>query len=431
VKKRYHTIDRQGKANERKLADHLTRNGQAIMPMVDLIEQCRMAVDRIIDVAGRSVIQAVLELSAERVVGGPRQQGRARPGEVVWHGHQAGSVKLSDRTLRVSKPRLRRKGEDGGEVAVPAYEAMQDDEGLGRQVLGVLMKGVSTRQYAEVIPEMAETLGVSRSNVSREMVAASEAELQKLVERPLGELKLLVIYLDGMSFGDHMLISAVGVDEEGHKHVLGLAEGATENAAAVQDLLESMVARGVDPSRKLLLVIDGAKAMRTAINRVFGAQHPIQRCRTHKLRNVLERLPQDQRDQVAAAMKAAWKLEAKEGIAKLKKLSEWLDQWPAAAASLLEGLEECFTVNHLGMPASLHRCLTTTNIIESPHSGVRMRTRRVCRWRDGRMVLRWGAASWLATEKNFRRLMGYKDLWMLKATLRESEQFPLPKREVA
>jgi putative transposase len=431
VKKRYHTIDKQGKVNERKLAEHLTRNGQAILPMVDLIEQCQMAVDRLIDISGRSVIQAVLELSAERVAGGPRRRGQPRQGEVVWHGHQAGSVKLSDRTLRVSKPRLRRKGEDGGEVAVPAYQAMQDDERLGQQMMGVLMKGVSTRRYSEVIPEMAETVGVSRSNVSREMVAASEAELKKLVERPLGELKLLVIYLDGMSFGDYMLIGAIGVDEEGRKHVLGLVEGATENAAAVQDLLESMVARGLDPRRKLLFVVDGAKAMRTAINRVFGADHPIQRCRTHKLRNVLERLPEDQRDQVAAAMKAAWKLEAKEGMIKLKKLSEWLDQWPTAAASLLEGLEECFTVNRLGLPPSLHRCLTTTNIIESPHSGVRMRTRRVCRWRDGKMALRWGAASWLATEKNFRRLMGYKDLWMLKATLRESEQFPQPEREVA
>jgi putative transposase len=418
VKRNYHTIASSGKVNERKLAEFLSRNGQLLLPMVDLIEQSRMAVEELIDVAGRVTIEAVLNLSAQQVAGLPTQ-GKRRDGEVYWHGTQRGSVYLSQRKLPVNKPRLRKKGKGSGkEVAVPAYEAMQDRQGMGARMLDLLMRGVTTRQYQHVIPEMAETVGVCKSSVSRETIVAAEKELESLTARRFDQLELLIIYLDGMVFGDHHVIGAVGVDAEGHKHLLGIQEGATENAAAVKDLLERLVEQGVDPKRKRLFVIDGSKALRTAINAVFGADHPVQRCRQHKLRNVLDRLPEDQKDQVKSLLKAAWRLDHKEGMAKIRKLSEWLErECPAAAASLLEGLEECFTINRLELPASLHRCLATTNVIESPHAGVRSRTNRVSRWKDAAMVLRWVASAFLATEKSFRRIMGYKDLWALKAIL--------------
>ncbi len=182
------------------------------------------------------------------------------------------------------------------------------------------------------------------------------------------------------------------------------------------------MARGVKSNRKRLFVIDGSKALRAAINAVFGTQHPVQRCRAHKLRNVLDHLPQDQKGQVKSAMRAAWKLDADGGMARMKKLAEWLERdYPAAAASLREGLEECFTLNRLDVPPSLHRCLASTNIIESPDSGVRMRTPRVCRWRDSGMVKRWMTSAFLATEKNFRKIMGHRDLWALDAILHRSK----------
>jgi len=414
LRRSYHTLTAKGEANAKRLAEFFSRNGQGLLPMVDLIERSRMAVDELVDVAGRATIEAVLQLSAEQVAG-PRTPGQRRLDRPLWHGRQAGRVCLKERKLGVTKPRLRQKG--GGEVAIPAYEAMQEN-GIGARMLDVLMRGLSTRQYAEVLPEMASTCGVSRSNVSREAAEAGEAALKELLERRFDEIDLLVIYIDGMQFGEHHIISAVGVDRAGHKHVLGIQQGATENAAAVEDLLRQLVARGVDPKAKRLFVIDGAKALRAAINKVFGPQQPVQRCRNHKIRNVCDRLPEEQKDQVKAAMRASYKLEAKEGMARLRKLADWLEQEsPAAANSLREGLEECFTINRLGIPPSLHRCLATTNVIESPQSGVRMRTRRVCRWRDAAMVERWVAASFLATEKNFRRIMGWKDLWQLEAIL--------------
>lgn len=419
MKKSYHTIDKQGKANERKLTEFLSKNGQMLLPMVDLIEQCQWACDELIDVTGRAAIQAVLRLSAEQVVGGPPQQGKRRNGDVVFYGEQPGMVMLSDRKLQVRRPRLRGRGSGAEkEVEIPAYAAMHNQPRLSARMLDILMRGVSTRQYKSVIPEMADTVGVSKSSVSREIIEASEAEVEALLSRRFEDVKLIILYIDGMAFGDHVMIGAVGVDTDGNKHVLAIREGATENATVVKELLEDLVARGVNPEQKRLFVIDGSKALRTAINAVFGSHQPVQRCRAHKLRNVVDHLPKDQKDQVKSVLRAAWKMEAKAGMARLKKLAEWLErEYPSASASLLEGLEECFTINRLDVPPSLHRCLATTNLIESPHSGVRMRTRRVCRWRDGGMVKRWMASAFLATEKNFRKMMGYRDLWALEAIL--------------
>lgn len=418
MEKPYHIV---GKEETQEVAKFLAKNGQALLPMVELIEQSKMAVDELIDVVGRAQIEAVLRLSAEGIAGA-RHPGK-KGGTIGWHGGEKGTVCLKERKLRVRRPRLRNKGRGKeGEVAIPAYEMMRQDAKLGSRMLEILLRGVSTRQYRAVLPEMAETVGVSRSSVSREAIEASEEELQRLCERRLDAVNLLVIYLDGIIFGDHHVLVAMGVDEEGKKHVLGLAEGASENQAVAKGLLEDLVRRGVKLDHKYLFVIDGSKALRVAIDAVFGTKHPVQRCRHHKIENVMGYLPEELKEQVKAALRAAFRLSAKEGMARIEKQAEWLErEYPSAAVSLREGLAEMFTVNCLGLSPSLSRCLVSTNVIESPHSGVRMRTRKICRWRDGKMVLRWAAAALLMTEQNFRRIMGYRDLWMLKAALDEHQ----------
>jgi putative transposase len=418
VEKRYHLV---GKASREELGRYLARNGQVLLPMVELIEQSKLSVDELIDVLGRAQIEAVLRLSAERMAGPPHPGKKG--GEIGWHGREEGTVCLQERKLRVQRPRLRKKGQGrNGEVALPAYEAMRSNERLGGRMLEILLRGVSTRQYRGVLPEMAETVGVSRSSVSREAIEASEEELRRLCERPLDEQDLLVLYLDGVIFGEHHVLVAVGVDEKGKKHVLGIAEGASENQAVARGLLEDLVRRGVKTDRKYLFVIDGSKALRAAIEAVFGAENPVQRCRHHKLENVMGYLPEHLKEQTKAALRAAFRLSAREGMARLEKQAEWLErEYPSAAASLREGLAEMFTVNRLGLSPSLSRCLVSTNVIESPHSGVRLRTRKICRWRDGKMVLRWAAAALLITEQNFRKVMGYRDLWMLKGALGRKE----------
>ena len=411
------------KTDSKKLTEFLCQDGQFLLPMVELITGAEMAIDELIEVTGRAAIEAVLMLSAQEVAG-PKHPGKKGAGEITWYGRQQTTIPLSERKLRVDKPRLRRKGSGADkEVAIPAYEAMLSNSRLGRRILEILLHGVSTRNYRKVLPQMAETVAVSKSNLSREFIEASEQTLKDLWERRFEGKDILIVYLDGIQFGQTHVIVALGVDRQGYKHVLGLREGSSENATVVKDLLTDLVSRGLDPGRRRLFVIDGSKALRAAIDEVFGDKNPIQRCRNHKIRNVLDYLPKDRQENVRCAMKAAFQLPAEQGMAKLKKLSDWLAQeYPSAAESLLEGLAEMFTINRLDLPGQLRRCLASTNIIESPNAGIREKTGRVTRWRDGQMVLRWTASALMTLEKRMRRIMGHQQLWMLEAKLQEQIQ---------
>ena len=420
MKKSYEVGD---KADRRAMTEFLRREGQFPLPMVELVEQAEFAIDGVIEVIGRATIEAVLDMSAEAVAG-PKQAGKSREeGEAVWYGRQAGQVYVSNRKVRVERPRLRRRGEGaGGELEVPAYAAMRRPGPLADRMLEILMAGVSTRKYEGVIGEMADTVGVGKSAVSRSTVEATERVLKELMERRLEDWDLLVIYIDGIQFGTQHVLAAVGVDSDGKKHVLGVRQGASENTEVARALLEDLVERGLDTGRRRLFVIDGAKALRKAIDQVFGPANPVQRCRNHKIRNVLGHLPKELHDQVRAAMRAAWKLDAKEGEQKLEQLARWLERdHPSAAASLREGLSDMFTINRLGLPPRLRKCLGTTNVIDSTHSGVRQRTRRVTNWKNGTMALKWAAASFVETEKSYRRIVGFDQLWMLKAHLDDHE----------
>jgi len=410
----------EGKDKERILS-FLQKDGQLLLPILEMVETGRMAVDQLIDVTGRAMLEMMLKLSAEGLAG-PKKRGKAGE-EVRWHGTQGGVVHMSDRKVRVTRPRLRRKGPGrGGEVEIPAYGAMQDYD-IGRRMLEILLSGVSTRQYERILPEMADTVGIKRSSVSREAIRASEAALKAFCERRWDDASFLAIYIDGVRVGEYHVIVALGVDSKGHKHVLGLREGATENSVVVKDLLVDLVERGIKPDRPRLFVIDGSKALRKGITEVFGRENPVQRCRKHKEQNVLGYLPEEQKERTRWVMRAAFNLDAKQGMAKLEEHARWLERsHPDAAASLREGMEEMFTINRLGLPPTLRRCLGTTNIIENPNSGMRQRTRNVKRWRDGKMVLRWLGSAYLDNEKHFRRIMGYKDLWILEAALKEGDQ---------
>lgn len=392
----------------------LAGSGQALLPMLELLEGAQASIDELMHDAAVAVVEQLLVLSAQELAGA-KQRGR-EGGSVLWHGAQRGVVSLAERQLRVQRPRLRDKS--GHEVPVPAYERLREDSGIGKRVRDIMVAGVSTRRYASVLPEAAGTVGVSKSTVSRRFIEASAAQLAELNERSLAGAAVLVIYIDGIVVDGHHIIAAVGVDEAGNKHMLGLALGASENAHVVKDLLRRLIERGLDAGLSYLFVIDGGKALRSAIDEMFGERAHVQRCRTHKLRNVLERLPKTEAAQTKAVMMAAYKLDPKQGMAKMKKQAEWLErEHPDAAASLREGLHETYTVNALGLPPSLTRCLCTTNIIENPNGIVRRTSRRVTRYRDADMALRWTATGFIEAQKSFRKIQGIKDLWILRAAL--------------
>jgi putative transposase len=417
----YQIIGRNDKAE---LTKFLAKQGQFLLPMLDSILTAEAAVDEVIDVVGRSAIEAILLLSAKEVAG-DKHQGK-RTNDIRWYGRQSGVIPLARQKVKISKPRLRHKAK--GEIPIPAYESMLANSVLGQQLISLLMRGISTRSYKEVLPEMAETVGVSKSSISREFIEATEKQMSRFATRSFEGKDILVIYIDGIIFGDYHVIASIGVDAQGYKHVLGLVEGASENAGVIKTLLQDMVTRGIKPGRRRLFVLDGSKALRAAVNEVYGNDNPVQRCRTHKIGNVMDHLPENTRDQVKAVMKAAYRLDADEGIKRIEQQARQLEiLYPSAAASLREGLEETFTVRRMCLPPMLLRSLQTTNIIESPYSGVRMRTRRVCRWQDGAMVLRWATTALLATEQHFRKISGHAQLWTLKAYLDQ----PIEETELA
>lgn len=411
----YHIVTRAARESAAVIEQFCRTNGQILLPLLNLIENASQVVETVIHEIGHQTLEQILVLSAEQVAG-TRTPGKSS-GEIRYHGWQSGRVQLADRKLRVKRPRLRHKKE--GEVKIPAYERLRQDRGLGQHLLGALLRGVSTREYQEVLPQMAETVGVSRSAISRKAIEASVEQLQQLQERRWEDVDILVIYLDGQRFADHHILSAVGVDRQGKKHILGIELGATENAAAVKRLLTRLRDHGLPTNRKYLFVIDGAKALRAAIEEVFGGEQAVQRCRNHKLRNVLDELPNEQQGQTRNLMRAAWKVKnAEEGEKRLEQLARFLErEHESAARSLREGMAEMFTLQRLQIPGSLHKCLATTNVIESPQSGVERRTHNVTRWRDADMVERWVASAWLLTEKHFRRIDGHADLWALATIL--------------
>lgn len=420
MKKPYHIVTRAARESAAVIEQFCRANGQLLLPILSLIENASQVVETVIHEIGQQTLEQILILSAEQVAG-PRTPGKAS-GEILYHGSQPGRVQLADRQVRVQRPRLRHKTE--GEVKVPAYERLRQDRGLGQHVLGALLRGISTREYQEVLPQMAATVGVSRSAISRKAIDASVEQLQQLQERRWEQVEILVIYIDGQRFAEHHILSAVGVDREGRKHILGIELGATENAASVKRLLTHLRDRGLPTDRKYLFIIDGAKALRAAIEEVFGVEQPVQRCRNHKVRNVLNELPKEQHNQALNLMRAAWKVKAaEEGEKRLEQLARFLERdHESAARSLREGLQEMFTLQRLQIPESLHKCLATTNVIESPQSGVERRTHKITRWRHADMVQRWVASAWLLTEKHFRRIDGHANLWALAAILgRESK----------
>jgi putative transposase len=389
-------------------------NPEAALPLLSMIGQAQLSIEGLLGHLSRQFIEQLLVLSAQSVAGA-QHKGR-HTGDVRWHGSQSGVVNLGKAKLHVKRPRLRNST---GEVSVPAYDALSTDGDLSRRIADILVCNVSTRKYARVVHRSADELGISKSAVSRQFVKQSAQAWAELMSRDLSQIDFVAMYVDGVIVAKHHIIAAVGVDAQGTKHVLGLAPGSSENAKVVKDLLSGLAQRGIDLNVPRLWVVDGSKALRSGIEQLCGKDAKVQRCRIHKIRNVTERLPKDRAEQVRWLMKQAFKLDAPRGKQRLKELAKDLKaQYPDAAGSVLEGLDEMFTITELGITGELARCLTTTNVIESPNSVVRRVSGRVTNYKDAEMALRWTAAGFIEAEKSFKKVRGYEDLKTLINGLR-------------
>jgi putative transposase len=343
------------------------------------------------------------------------------------HGHGAGSVSLGGRRIPVSRPRIR--AVDGsGELPVPSYELFSQTEVLGRMAMERMLAGLSTRRYPvglEPVGQRTEQIAVStsKSAVSRRFVAATETALAELLAADLSSVDLVGLMIDGVHFGEHTCVVALGIGIDGTKHPLSLVEGSTENASLVSELIVGLRERGLDVTKPILVVIDGSKALRRAVLDVFD-RPVLGRCQLHKIRNVEDRLPEKMRSVVASRMRRAYHAEsALAAEAELTALATELDRThPGAAASLREGMAETLTVLRLNMPPTLARTFRSTNAIESMISICRDHARNVKHWRDGQMALRWCAAGMVEAGKQFRRVNGHLHLRTLRDTLERVTQ---------
>jgi putative transposase len=383
---------------------------------------------------GLAVLQVMLEEDVTRLVG---PKGRHNPGRTaVRHGSEQGAVTLGGRRVGIRRPRIR-AAHGAGEVPVPTYELFASTELLGELAVERMLAKLSTRRYqAGLEPvgtgvEQAAT-GISRSAVSRRFVARTEHALAELLAADLTGLDLVALMVDGIRVAEHCCVVALGITIDGTKVPLGLAEGATENATVVGGLLAGLRERGLEVTRPILVVIDGAKALRRAVTDVFD--HPvIQRCQLHKLRNVTDRLPDALASVVAKRMRVAYHIsDPLVAEAELEALARELDRsHPGAAASLREGLVETLTISRLGVPPTLARTLRSTNSIESMIEICRDHAVNVKRWQDGQMVLRWVAAGMGEAAKQFRRVNGHLHLPALRAALDATIDAVTPSKEDA
>jgi putative transposase len=343
------------------------------------------------------------------------------------HGTEHGSVTLGGRRLPVTRPRVRTVGDEPEEAALASYATFADTDLLSEQVTARMLAGISTRKYPVALEPVGEAVeavatSTSKSAVSRRFVTATAERLAELCARPLAERRWPIVMLDGVHLGEHLLVVALGVTDDGTKVPLGVVEGSTENTAVCARLVADLVDRGLDASKGVLFVIDGGKALSKAIRAAFGPKALIQRCRRHKERNVLGHLPEAERPLIQRKLRAAWaNPDADAALRELQALARALDKKrPGAAASLREGLADTLTVNRLGVSGSLLKTVESTNPAESMIEIVRHHSRRVKRWQHGEMALRWTAAGMLAAESQFRRVKGFRQLPQLLTALEEA-----------
>ena len=373
--------------------------------------------------AGQQVLDAMMEHDREELCG-PRWQ-RDPDRQAGRAGTTPSEVTLGGRRIRMTRPRVRSRARR--ELDLPSFAFAAQRDPLDAHALNAIACGISTRKYARSLDPLPEDVGeraTSKSAVSRRYVALTTKQLTTWLTTPLGDRHFPIVLIDGIVLSDHTVVIALGIDIAGKKQILGLREGHTETTAVATALLQDLVARGLDPARARLFVIDGARALSSAIGKVFGALAVTQRCQIHKRRNILGHLPEHMHANVASVLRDAWDTaDVALATRRLTRLAASLEtDHPGAAASVREGLDDTLTLQRLGVTGALYQKLRSTNAIENLNSGIVTYARNVKRWRGGSMVVRWVSAAVVEAEKKFRRVHGWRNLKTLVTALSELER---------
>ena len=414
--KRQYQIEQQRAVQQfRRIATEENPNIQMILPLAEIVGLLQQGVGNLLRETGLALMHTVMEEEVRHLAGERYQQHEGRRAH-RW-GKEDGYCVVDGQKVPIQKTRLRTK--DKREQRLGSYELFQRSGPLQAGVWDKMMRGLSTRNYGAVVKDFHNAYGVEKSAVSENFIEASREKVKQLMERPLGELRLCAVLIDGTPFKDRQMIAALGIGCDGTKTVLGIREGATENTAVVSSLLSELVERGLDFSTPRLYVLDGGKALAAAVRKQAGEAAFIQRCQVHKKRNVVDHLPDEHKADVRRKMQNAYAMaayaDAKRALERLHR--ELMELNPSAARSLEEGMEETLTVHRLRVPSKLRRTLASTNVIESAFSIVETVCRNVKRWRSGDHIERWVGSGLLVAERQFRKVQGYREIPSLLTAL--------------
>lgn len=415
MQKRYQIDGQRAVQQFRQFANEVNPDIQMVLPLAGIVGLLQEGVGNLMREAGLLLMMGVMEEEVRHVVGERHAQNRDRQAS-RW-GKERGYCVIDGQKVPI--PRTRVRDRTSGEVKLGSYELFQRSGPLQAAVWDKMMRGLSTRNYGPVVKDFAKAYGVEKSAVSENFIAASREKVKELMERPLGELRLCAVLIDGTPFKDRQMIVALGIGCDGRKTVLGLREGATENAAVVNSLLSELLERGLDFSTPRLYILDGGKALSAAVKRHAGETGFIQRCQVHKKRNVIDHVPEEYKADVKRKLQNAYAMveyeAAKKALENLHR--ELMHINPSAARSLAEGMEETLTVHKLRIPQQLRKTLSSTNVIESAFSIVETVCRNVKRWREGDHIERWVASGLSVAERQFRKVIGYREIPMLLASM--------------
>jgi putative transposase len=414
--KRQYQIEQQRAVQQfRRIATEQNPDIQMILPLADIVGMLQQGVGNLLRETGLALMQTVMEEEVRHLAGERHQQHEGRRAH-RW-GKEDGYCVVDGQKVPIQKTRLRTP--DKHEQRLGSYELFQRSGPMQAGVWDKMMRGLSTRNYGAVVKDFHNAYGVEKSAVSENFIEASREKIKQLMERPLGELRLCAVLIDGTPFKDRQMIAALGIGCDGTKTVLGIREGATENTAVVSSLLSELVERGLDFSTPRIYVLDGGKALAAAVRKHAGEAAFIQRCQVPKKRNVVDHVPEEHKADVRRKMQNAYAMadyaDAKRALDQLHR--ELMDLNPSAARSLEEGMEETLTVHKLRVPDQLRRTLCCTNVIESAFSIVETVCRNVKRWRDGDHIERWVGSGLLVAERQFRKVIGHRQIPLLLASL--------------
>jgi transposase-like protein len=414
--KRQYQIEQQRAVQQfRRIATEQNPDIQMVLPLADIVGMLQQGVGNLLRETGLALMQTVMEEEVRHLAGERHQQHEGRRAH-RW-GKEDGYCVVDGQKVPIQKTRLRTP--DKREQRLGSYEMFQRSGPLQAGVWDKMMRGLSTRNYGAVVKDFHNAYGVEKSAVSENFIEASREKVKQLMERPLGELRLCAVLIDGTPFKDRQMIAALGISCDGTKTVLGIREGATENTAVVSALLSELVERGLDFSTPRLYVLDGGKALAAAVRKHAGEAAFIQRCQVHKKRNVVDHLPDEHKADVRRKMQNAYAMaeyaDAKRALEQLHR--ELMDLNPSAARSLEEGMEETLTVHKLRVPDQLRPTLCCTNVIESAFSIVETVCRNVKRWRDGDHIERWVGSGLLVAERQFRKVIGHRQIPLLLSSM--------------